>query len=586
MNTKKDVKQNKQMSKTKRTILIVSLSLCITIAFASLGYLGWTFYERYTQNRIEKHINYLFDSVEWDFPEPNDDNNDNDVDDDNNEDDDVPKTPAPETALARERRLLLEKEAHGKELYSDILDVNPDFLGMIEIPGILARQPYVHSSDNSDYLNRNFEGNFNRSGTIFLSALNCRLMTDNISVFYGHYTGAAGTMFTNITRYKQAYTFHTNPIIILDGLLGESKWIVFSAHVTEPTMWYKHYKDDEFVDLIDEIRARSLFDTDVEVTPDDKIITLSVCDYTYENMRFLVHARKLRPDEEAPASVTATVNQNRKDFSIPNLREIEDIDMSAVAFAINPTNNMHFYYQMRAGGVSRFSGDNTEVQGPYNSYYGGIPASAYAAAIIRNVRTDETLSEEEDARGLHIAVQGYDGILGIHLLSGHSARTTLRYERLLTPSGVDARYPVIQTSDTVWLLYSVPGDGQTRFFRQHLNGGNREHVITITDSSTAQFLGYYIIDDAPLVLWFEPTVGWISGAWIGGDSFGVEPLSVNARVTLYGGLRDNNSIRALVNRNGNLSFRSIGLDYLPPKPGELPWVPINTPDPIDDPEDN
>jgi len=510
------------------------------------------------QQRIESHIGNMFDDViekrevqtivTTAPPEP--------------DPEEIPEiNERPESASARERRLLLEEEARGRVLFADILEVNEDFLGMIEIPGLIPRQPYVRSRDNKDYLNTDFYGNRNRHGTVFLNATSCPLLTDNNNIFFGHYT-TGGTMFTKLLQYKTADTYRRAPVIILDGLIGESVWIVFAAYVTEPTTWYTIpiYEIEDYADHLGEIRARSIFDTDVDVGPDDRIITLSVCDYTYEDMRFAVHARKLRPGEEIPESVKAEYNKNRKAYSIPNLRPIREVDLTNTATALNPVTQRFVMYQARAGAIDRYLGDTNNVQGPFRALtHPGITASSNIAAMMLNLREED----DEDARTAYIAVQGVGGGQGITLFTANLSRSSLVSIGVVTPAGVNAQFPAIQNSGGLWLLYGVPGDDQTNIYRQPITGGTSERLATVYGTTNARPIGVYNVDGRPVVVWYEPSSGYLNGARTGvNEVFPVRHLGAGLRVSAYG-IPSGTTVRIAFETGGRLSFGSFDLSAAP-----------------------
>ena len=66
--------------------------------------------------------------------------------------------------------------------------------------------------------------------------------------------------------------------------------------------------------IVDEVRQRSLFTTDVDVQKDDKVLTLSTCTYelgTSIDTRFVVVARMVRDGESEAVDVSkAKLNPN------------------------------------------------------------------------------------------------------------------------------------------------------------------------------------------------------------------------------------------------------------------------------------
>ncbi|NLA85550.1 MAG: sortase, partial [Clostridiales bacterium] len=46
--------------------------------------------------------------------------------------------------------------------------------------------------------------------------------------------------------------------------------------------------------FLNTIKEKSMFESSVELSEDDQILTLSTCTYEYDNARFVVHARRVR----------------------------------------------------------------------------------------------------------------------------------------------------------------------------------------------------------------------------------------------------------------------------------------------------
>ncbi|MCL2078455.1 MAG: class B sortase [Oscillospiraceae bacterium] len=560
-------------SKKTRLILKIALALFVCIFALSLAYIIYTLYEESKQDQIIREempkISEIIDNrtpAPTPTPTP-----------ENSPDDDPGDTKPTESQWARELRLLLEAEAEGRILFAETLEINPDFLGVIEIPGVIERQPYVMSRNNNDYLYTDFYGNYNRQGTLFLNALNDHLLIDYNSVIFGHYT-STGNMFTKLMEYKKAATYKTSPIIVLDGLIGESVWIIFASHVVEPETWFMMpaSNEAEFAGLIEEIRARSLFDTDVEVTAKDKIITLSTCDYTYDDMRFVVHARKLREGEEIPEEVIAQTNTDRKNYSIPYMQQLGSVNMNGAAFAIDPFYSRLVFFNPVSGAFDRYIGDRSNVQGPFKALsHSGISAGMYTAAALIDARADAA----EGAQGAFITVSGLGGAKGISLFTAPNARATYTYRGTVTPEGVDAKFPALQiVGDKVWLYYSVSDGGDTLLYRQNTNGENRELVHTARTAGNVRVLGMYTVHNQPIIVWHEPDSGEINGARIGAEeSFNLASADGETKITLYGNI-SGSAVNAVYEKGGRITFGTVDLD-------RTPTTPIETPEPSSTPDD-
>lgn len=89
---------------------------------------------------------------------------------------------------------------------------NSDTVAWLFIPGTNIDYPVVKSKDNETYMSRDFYGEENKSGTIFLdfeSGLHESISQQKNCVFYGHYM-KNGSMFRDIARYRDKTYFDTH----------------------------------------------------------------------------------------------------------------------------------------------------------------------------------------------------------------------------------------------------------------------------------------------------------------------------------------------------------------------------------------
>lgn len=156
--------------------------------------------------------------------------------------------------------------------------------------------PIVQGYDNSVYLHQTFEGKKNASGAIFMDAIHAEDFTDRNTFIYGH-NMKNGSMFGQLRKYKNADFCAEHPFFYIytpDG--KELTYQIFAVGVVEDTAEsYKNvYVDDnEFLQYIDYIRKVSRFKSDVKVTAESKIVSLSTCTNVTETQRMLVHGVKI-----------------------------------------------------------------------------------------------------------------------------------------------------------------------------------------------------------------------------------------------------------------------------------------------------
>ena len=172
-------------------------------------------------------------------------------------------------------------------------EINRDIVGWLEIPGTNISYPIMQGDDNAYYLNHTFKGNVNSAGSIFMEVLNAADFTDYHTLIYGH-NMKNGSMFGTLSYYKSPTYLVAHPYLYVDTEYGQQKYQIFSCYETSATSdsYTIGFAPDEiYQEYLNTIKGRSEYDTGVDVSTEDKILSLSTCTKSGENMRYLVHAK-------------------------------------------------------------------------------------------------------------------------------------------------------------------------------------------------------------------------------------------------------------------------------------------------------
>ena len=173
--------------------------------------------------------------------------------------------------------------------YSNLLDSNNDTVGWILINNTNINYPIVRTNNNSFYLSHSFDKSYNNAGWIFMDYRNdISILNNKNTIIYGH-GRLDGSMFGSLrnTLNDDWLSNEDNHIIKLSTLYESSIWEVFSIYNIPTTI---DYLDIDNID-IDLIRNRSIYDFGIDVSDNDRILTLSTC---YDNSRRIVlHAKLL-----------------------------------------------------------------------------------------------------------------------------------------------------------------------------------------------------------------------------------------------------------------------------------------------------
>lgn len=185
--------------------------------------------------------------------------------------------------------------------YAATFELNNHMVGWIRINGTNINYPVVQTPDSPNYyLRRDFYGNRDTHGCIY-AAEHCDLSkpSDNITI-YGHRM-RDGTMFAALEKYRNKDFWESNPFIQLDTLTEHHTYQILYVFITESSVdsqfqyqnFVDAYEESDFDTFISSCEALTLYDTGLSASVGDKLITLSTCDYSLENGRLVVVAKRI-----------------------------------------------------------------------------------------------------------------------------------------------------------------------------------------------------------------------------------------------------------------------------------------------------
>lgn len=194
--------------------------------------------------------------------------------------------------------------AHLKEL-------NPDCVGIVEIPGTIIYYPVVYSAreDGLYYLRRDFNGKRQSRGSIFMDYRCDPKKPSTNLILYGHRM-KSGQMFARLIDYKSKDFWKDHRIVRWTDASGTQEYEIFAVYLAaDPSALdetAQHYQlnfidaetESEVLAFGQAVKTWSYYDTSIEVKETDQFLTLKTCDYAVENGRMVVVARKC---EEEPA---------------------------------------------------------------------------------------------------------------------------------------------------------------------------------------------------------------------------------------------------------------------------------------------
>ena len=186
--------------------------------------------------------------------------------------------------------------------YETLYNKNKKLIGWLKIADTNIDYPVMQTSNNEYYLDHNFDQEYDKNGSLFLDK-DCNAAFPNTNmIIYGHHM-KSGKMFGNLNYYAKESYYKEHPRIQFDTIYEEGIYdimYVFRSRIyNENEIVFKYYQffdvnsADEFYSAMDEMARMSLYDTGVTAEYGDKLITLSTCDSSEEDGRFVVVAKKV-----------------------------------------------------------------------------------------------------------------------------------------------------------------------------------------------------------------------------------------------------------------------------------------------------
>lgn len=165
------------------------------------------------------------------------------------------------------------------------LALNQDAKGLLYMPAIDQKLPIVqklHDETNEYYLHRGFDGAYSRAGTVYIDTNIEEGLGARHIILYGHHMGD-GTMFSDNDKYRDSAFYKesgndTFYIYTPDSLQEYKIFSVYTPTPTGDTYTINFSTDEELREYATKWKSYSFYDTGVDISKAEKIVTLSSCD--------------------------------------------------------------------------------------------------------------------------------------------------------------------------------------------------------------------------------------------------------------------------------------------------------------------
>ena len=184
--------------------------------------------------------------------------------------------------------------------FDKLKKINNDVKGWIQVNGTNINYPFVQTSDNKFYLTHQFNKKYNTAGWVFMDYRKNIDELDDNTILYAH--GRLNkTMFGSLRNVVKSdwYKNKDNHIVKISTETTNTLWQVFSTYRIKTTNDYLEigFNDsNNYLKFLNKLKNRSVYDYNVELNDQDKIITLSTCHN--ESDKIVLHAKLIKIEKK------------------------------------------------------------------------------------------------------------------------------------------------------------------------------------------------------------------------------------------------------------------------------------------------
>ena len=182
----------------------------------------------------------------------------------------------------------------GSLSFEELLALNKDTRAWITLDGTNIDYPMVQGKDDMEYVNKDVEGNFSLSGSIFMSYHNQADFSDPYILTYGHHMDN-GAMFGDVEKFldKGFFDSHVDGILYTKTEIYDVKvFAVLETDAYNEKIYFPYFANENKDDFYNYLQKNAVHMRDVN--RNNKVITMSTCTESYTNGRIVLFGELIR----------------------------------------------------------------------------------------------------------------------------------------------------------------------------------------------------------------------------------------------------------------------------------------------------
>ena len=171
---------------------------------------------------------------------------------------------------------------------------NDDVVGILEISNTDYTVPIMQGEDNDYYLEHTPDGKSNFMGSIYLD-YRVDIDSNKKLLIYGHNSSNVDMPFKILEEFYDKDYYDNHKYVEITTSTTKKKYEIFSVHVETSDFTYMNINfddDEDYIEHLEKLKSRSMYDTGVELSSDDEILILQTCsthsDYRNYSKKYLL----------------------------------------------------------------------------------------------------------------------------------------------------------------------------------------------------------------------------------------------------------------------------------------------------------
>ena len=189
------------------------------------------------------------------------------------------------------------------EKLEELQKENSDIIGWLQIEDTNINYPVLQCEDNSYYMTHNYKKEYSKDGSLFLDKdYDWSIPSTNLLI-YGHNNRGSNSMFTGLINYKDEDYYKAHKTIRLTTKQEDAEYEIIAVFLSRvyyksETDVFRYYyfinaeNEQEFNEYVQNSKDASLYDIEATAEYGDQLLTLSTCEFSQEDGRLAIVARK------------------------------------------------------------------------------------------------------------------------------------------------------------------------------------------------------------------------------------------------------------------------------------------------------